>query len=135
MAVQLSTSVRNARLDAIQTAIGTSPILRVYSGSAPANTAASATGTLLAEATLPSTWLNSASSGSITKSGTWQDLAANNNGTAGYFRILESTGTTCHFQGTTTATGGGGDMELNTTTFATNDIFTVTSFTLPDANS
>jgi len=135
MAIQLSATVRNARLDAIPTAIGASAILRVYTGSAPANTGAATTGTLLAEMTLPSTWMAPASSGSSSKSGTWQDMAANNDGTAGYFRIWDSSGTTCHFQGTVTATGNGGDMELNTVTFATNDIFTVTTFTLTDANA
>lgn len=44
MAVQYSTAVRNALLDAIETATGASAKLRIYTGSAPANCAAAATG-------------------------------------------------------------------------------------------
>lgn len=135
MTVQLSTAVRNARLDSIETTIGTSPLLRVYTGSMPANAAAASTGTLLAECTLPSDFMAAASSGSKAKSGTWEDTSANNNGTAGYFRIFDSAGTTCHLQGTVTATGGGGDMEVNNTTFASGQAFTVTTFTLTDGNA
>ena len=77
MAVQRSVTARNAALDAFETAVGTAPLLRIYSGSMPANAAASATGTLLAEMTLPSDWLAAASSGSKSKSGTWTDATAN----------------------------------------------------------
>jgi len=49
MAVQLSVTARNARLDAIETAVGTSPILRIRTGAAPANCAAADAGTVLAE--------------------------------------------------------------------------------------
>lgn len=40
MAVQLSVTVRNARLDAIETAVGTSARLKIWTGAAPANCAA-----------------------------------------------------------------------------------------------
>jgi hypothetical protein len=43
MAVQLSTAVRNARLDVIESTIGTSAVLRIRSGSVPANCAAADT--------------------------------------------------------------------------------------------
>lgn len=135
MAIQLSTSVRNARLDAIETAISTAPLLRIYSGAMPANCAAAATGTLLAEMPLPSDWMAAASSGSKAMSGTWQDASANAAGTAGYFRIYEATGTTCHLQGTVTATGGGGDLQLDNTSIASGQSVTITTFSLTDANA
>lgn len=135
MAFQLSTSARNALLDAIETATGTSAILRIYTGSAPANPAAAATGTLLAEATLPSDWMAAASGGTKALSGTWQDASANAAGTAGYFRIWDSPGTTCHMQGTVTATGGGGDMTVDNAVFAVAQVFNVTSFTLTAPNA
>lgn len=135
MTVQLSTAVRNARLDAIETTIGATALLRVYTGAMPADAAAASTGTLLAECTLPADYMAAASSGSKAKSGTWEDTSANNNGTAGYFRIFDNAGTTCHLQGTVTATGGGGDMEVNNTTFASGQAFTVTTFTLTDGNA
>ena len=51
-------------------------------------------------------------------------------GTAAHFEIMDSGGTTCHMQGTVTATGGGGDMEIDNTSIATGQQVTVTAFTL-----
>lgn len=135
MAVQLSTTVRNGRLDNIESTIGTAAMLRIRSGAAPANCATADSGTILAEATLPSDWLAAASSGSKSLSGTWQDASANNTGTAGHFRIYDNAGTTCHMQGSVTATSGGGDMELNNTSIASTQTVTITSFTLTDGNA
>jgi hypothetical protein len=135
MAVQLSTSVRNARLDAIETAVGTSAILKVRTGSAPANCGTADSGTVLATLNLPSDWMAAASGGSKSLSGTWEDLSADNTGTAAHFRLYASDGTTCHLQGTVTATGGGGDMTVDNTSFASGQQFTVTSFTLTDGNA
>jgi hypothetical protein len=135
MAVQLSVAVRNARLDAIETNIGTSAILRIRSGAPPATCATADSGTLLAEMSLPSSWMADAASGSKAISGTWQDLSANAAGTAGHFRIYDSGGTVCGIQGTITATGGGGDMTLDNTSIASGQQVTITSFTLTDANA
>ena len=130
MAFQFSTAARNASLDAIETAIGTAPILRIRSGTVPANCAAARSGTVLASMTLPSDWLAAASGGSKALSGTWQDTAADATGTAGHFEIMDSSGTTCHLQGTVTATGGGGDMTLDNTSIASGQQVTVTGFTI-----
>lgn len=135
MTIQLSTAVRNARLDVIESTIGTTPILRIRSGAAPANCATADSGTVLATLTLPSDWMAAASGGSKALAGTWQDTAADATGTAGHFRIYDSTGTTCHLQGTVTATGGGGDMTVDNTSFASGQQFTVTTFTLTDGNA
>jgi hypothetical protein len=134
MAITLSVGVRNARLDQLETTIGTAPILRIYSGSEPTNITDAPTGTLLAEMTLPSDWLAAASSGQKAKAGTWQDASANATGTAGYFRIRDSGDTTSHMQGTVTATGGGGDLELNNTSINSGQQVTITSFTLTSGN-
>ena len=133
MAIQLSETVRNARLDAIETAIGASPTLEIRSGSAPANCATADSGTVLATLTLPSDWMAAASGGAKALAGTWQDPSADATGTAGHFRVKAST--TCHIQGTVTATGGGGDMTVDNTSFASGQSFTVTSFTLTDGNA
>lgn len=134
MALQLSVAVRNARLDAIETTIGASAILKIRTGAAPADCAAADSGTVLATLSLPSDWMAAASSASKAKSGTWQDLLADATGTAGHFRIYASDGTTCGMQGTITATGGGGDMTLDNTSIATNQPVTVSSFTITDPN-
>lgn len=135
MAVQLSTTVRNARLDVIESTISTAAVLRIYTGAQPANCAAANSGTLLAEMTLPSDWMAAASSGAKALSGTWSDTSANGTGTAAHFRIYESSGTTCHIQGSVTATGGGGDLTLNNTSIASGQAVSITSFTLTDGNA
>jgi hypothetical protein len=135
MSIQLSTSVRNARLDAIETTIGTSPVLKIRTGAAPANCGTADSGTVLATLTLPSDWAAAASSGSKAKSGTWEDTSADNTGTAAHFRLYASDGTTCHMQGTVTATGGGGDLTVDNVSFASAQDFTITGFTLTDGNA
>ena len=130
MSFQFSTTARNAALDAIETAIGASAILKIRSGSAPADCGTADSGTVLATLNLPSDWLAAASGGSKSKSGTWEDTSADAAGTAGHFRIYASDGTTVHMQGTITATGGGGDMTLDNTSIASGQQVTITSFTL-----
>ena len=134
MAIQLSVSVRNARLDQIESTIGTAPTLEIRTGSAPANCAAADTGTVLATMTLPSDWMANAASGSKALSGTWQDLSADATGNAGHFRI--KAGATCHLQGTCTAASGGGDMEISPSVSVTaGQSFTVSTMTLTDGNA
>lgn len=135
MTLQLSIAVRNARLDAIEATIGVTPIMKIRSGAPPANCATAATGTVLATLNLPSDWMGAASSGAKALSGTWSDAAADAAGTAGWFEVLDSGGTNRGMQGTVTATGGGGDMEVDNTIFAAGQPFSVTSFTLNEPNS
>ncbi len=135
MAVKFSVAVRNARLDALETAIGTSAVLKIRSGAAPTNITDADSGTVLATLSLPSDWMANAASGSKAKSGTWQDTSADNTGTAAHFRVYASDGTTQHIQGSITATGGGGDMTVDNTSFATGQSFTITGFTLTDGNA
>lgn len=130
MPFQFSTAARNAALDAIETTAGVSAVLRIRSGTVPANCAAARSGTVLATMTLPSDWMAAASGGTKGLAGTWQDLSADAAGTAGHFEIMDSGLTTCHIQGTVTATGGGGDMTLDNTSIAAAQQVTVTSFTL-----
>ena len=134
MTVQLSVAVRNARLDAIETAIGVSAILKIRTGAQPATCATADSGTVLATCNLPSDYLAAASSGSKAKSGTWEDTSADASGTAAHWRLYASDGTTCHAQGTVTATGGG-DMTVDNVVFAAAQAFTVTGFTLTDGNA
>jgi hypothetical protein len=137
MGIQLAVSTRNARLEAIETEIGASPILKIVTGTVPTDCAMADPGTVLASMTLPPSWMADAGvtvGGRKDKSGTWQDLSADTNGTAGHFRIYESTGTTCKIQGTCALTSGG-DMNLDNLTFTTGDLVTVISFSLTDGNA
>lgn len=135
MTIQLSTAVRNARLDAIETAVGVSAVLKIRTGSAPANCATADSGTVLATFSLPADWMAAAGSGSKAKSGTWQDTSADATGTAGHWRLYASDGTTCHAQGTCSATGGGGDLELDSVSITAAQQVTITTFTLTDGNA
>lgn len=134
-AFQFSAAVRNAELDAIETAIGTDAVLKIRTGAQPADVATADSGTVLSSVTLPTDWLAAASGGSKSKSGTWSDASADATGTAAHFRIYASDGTTAHIQGDVTITGGGGKMTVDNTSFATGQTFTVTSFTLTAGNA
>lgn len=128
MAFQFSTAARNAALDAIETAIGTSAILKIRTGAAPSDCSQADAGTVLATLNLPSDWLANASAGSKAKSGTWEDTSADATGTAGHFRIYASDGVTCHIQGSCGI--GSGDLQLDNTSLAIGQDVTITSFTL-----
>lgn len=134
MSLQLSVSVRNARLDQIEATIGTAPKLYIFSGAVPANCAAADPSGTLAIITLPSDWMASASSGSKALSGTWSGTGSAG-GTAASFRIKDNGAVTTHMQGSVTATGGGGDMTLDNTSIANGQTITVTTFTLTDGNA
>lgn len=133
MAVQLSVAVRNAELDAIETAIGTSAVLKIRTGAQPANVAAADSGSVLATLTLPSDWLAAAGSGQKAKAGTWEDTSADASGTAGHFRIYASDGTTAHIQGSVGQ--GSGDLSLDNVTIVAGQKITITGFTLTAGNA
>lgn len=130
MAVQLSDTVRNARLDAIEVAIGVSPTLEIRTLAPPANCAAADVGSVLATLALPSDWMAAASGGTKAKLGTWQDLSADSGGTAAHFRI--KAGATCHVQGTCGLSAA--DMILDSINFTAGQQFSINAFSFLDAN-
>lgn len=117
---QYSVAVRNGMADAWEAVIGVSAKVRLYTGGKPADCAAAATGTLLVEWPLAPDWAAAASGGVKSLSATPVLVNALAAGTAGYYRIYDSTGTTCHEQGTVTAPGGGGDAILDNPTLTIN---------------
>ena len=136
MAIQLAVSTRNARLDAIETDLGASPLLELRTGAAPADCAAADSGTLLASIELPADAMTAAANGSKAKNGTWQGTggAGAGSGTnAGHFRLKTSGGAT-KAQGSVTATSGGGDMTLDNINIANTQAVSISGFTLTDAN-
>lgn len=134
MAIQLSVAVRNARLDAIESTIGTSARLLIYSGAVPANCAAADPSGLLATLVLPSDWMSAAAAGVKALLGTWTGTGSAA-GNAASFRIKDSGLVACGLQGTVTATGGGGDMTVDNVSIANGQTINVTSFNLTDANA
>ena len=92
MTLGFATGLRNARADAITTFAGGSCFFRLYSGTRPA-TGGTVT-TLLAELVCNATFAPAASGGVLTLNAITIDASADNSGTATWFRIVKSDGTT-----------------------------------------
>ena len=115
MPLRLSDSVRNAKVDAAVDLldVGGAGSIKIYTGSQPATPATAASGTLLATITLANPAFGSSSAGSaaLTDPASVNAVAT---GTAGWARFADGAGTT-RFDGTVTATAGGGVVELSST--------------------
>ena len=138
MALQYGATLRTAQCDAIASTVAASALLRLYSGSAPADCATGPSGTLLCEMALPATWMAAAANGVVAKTGTWSGTGAAGAGggtNAGYWRLYNNAGTVCHAQGNVTASGGGGDMTLDNISIAQNQTVTINSFQITAGNA
>lgn len=135
MALQYSVALRNAQLDAIETVVGTSAVLKLRTGAPPADVATADSGTVVATMNLPSDWMAAASGGSKAKSGTWEDTSADNAGTIGHWRLYQSDGTTCHAQGTVTNTGGGGDLTVQNVIVTAGQAISISSWSFAAGNA
>jgi hypothetical protein len=133
MAIQLSTAVRDARQNAIETAVGTSAVIKIRTGAPPANCAAADSGSVLATISLQSDWAAASASGTKAFQGTMSDASADASGTAAHFRLYASDGTTCHMQGTVGTSGA--DLNLSSVSITAGDPVTITSFTTTDGNA
>jgi hypothetical protein len=135
MAVKYSATLRNAQLDAITGAsgIGASGLLRIYSGTRPANVAAAITGTLLAELTLNATFAAAASAGVLTANAITGDTSADSTGTASHFRIWKAGGATAVIDGDVGTAGS--DLNLTTTSIVATQPVNVTSLTITAGNA
>jgi len=130
MALGFVANLRNARADAITTFVGASGKFRIYSGTRPA-TGGTAT-TQLAELTLNATFASAASGGVLTLNAITQDSAADATGTASWFRLLKSDGTTIVMDGDVGTSGS--DLNLTTTSITVGQPVSVTSFVLTEGN-
>lgn len=138
MALQFSETVRNARLNAFESSIGTTPKLQLLDGSLPADCATADAGTILCQMTLPSDWMSNAAAGVKSLLGTWEGTGAAAAGAginATHFRLLNSAGTICHCQGNVTITGGAGPMEIDDLEIIEDQPVTVTAFALTEGNA
>jgi hypothetical protein len=130
MALGYVTTLRNAQLDAITTAIGTSGKLRIYDGTRPA-TGGTAT-TLLAELPLSATAAPAASGGVLTLNAITTDASADATGTATWFRIVTSANAAVVDGSVGTS---GADLNLNSTSLTAGGSVAVTSFTITAGNA
>lgn len=127
MALQYSTTHRTNSMSDIATQAGTSALLKIWTGSPPANCATTDSGSLLATLTCNVSALGTASGGVLTFNAITSN-AASGAGTAGYFRIYPSaaTGTNAVLQGLVGTSGS--DLNLNTTTISIGLTVAVTNF-------
>jgi hypothetical protein len=127
MALAYSTTLRNAMLDAITTAIGASGLLRVYDGTRPASGGAATT--LLAQLALSATAAAAAASGVLTFNAITQDSSADATGTATWFRVTTSGGTFV-IDGNVS----GAELNLVPTSITATQPVSVSSFVITEGN-
>ena len=130
--IRFVTAVKNSALDTIKTAIDAGAgagTIKIYTGTQPTSPAdAITTQTLLGTLTFSDPCGTSAS-GTLTMSAITQDSAADATGTATWARIADSTGATvCDVD--VTATGGGGTLQFNTTSFVIGGPILISAFTI-----
>lgn len=130
MAIAYSTALRNARADAITTAVGTSGLVRIYDGTRPATGGAATT--LLAELACTATFAPAASGGVLTVNAVANDASANATGTATWFRVVTSGGTAV-IDGDVSTTGS--DLNLNTTSIVAGGPVAISSFVITEGNA
>ncbi len=122
MALAYSSTVRNAMLDAITTAIGSNGLLRIYDGSRPAS--GGTVTTKLAELALSAT----AAARNLAE---WFERATEAEGTATWFRVTTSGGT---FVIDGSVGTSGSDLNLTTTSIVATQPVSVTSFVITEGN-
>jgi hypothetical protein len=134
MALGFNSTMRSNRADQItarQDGGSGAALLRIYDGSRPA-TGGTAT-TLLAELTLSDPSASAASSGTLTYSAITADSSANATGTATWFRIVQSDGSTHVMDGSVGTSGS--DLNLNTTSIVSGAQVSISSFVLTEGNA
>lgn len=132
MALAYATTLRNARLDAIDDAANAgagAALLRIYDGTRPA-TGGTAT-TLLAELTFSDPAFGAAGSGIITASAITQDASANATGTATWFRVVDSSATFVMDGNVGTS---GSDLNMTTTSIVATQPVSCSSFVITEGN-
>lgn len=125
--LQLSTAAQNAEVDALM-ALANTGYIRLYTTAQPAN-ANTAIGaqTLLATLRFGATAFGASSSGTATANAITSDTSAAATGTATWFRVLKSDGTSVLWDGSVgTATA---DLVLNTTSIVTGATVAISSLT------
>lgn len=133
MAIKYDTTTRNNMLDALTTRVGTSGLLRIYNGTRPANVGTAITSqTLLVALTCNASAFAAAASGGVLTANAITNGTAGATGTASWFRLFQSNGTTAIMDGDVSTSGA--DLNLNNTSIATGQTVSVTAFTVTEGN-
>lgn len=135
MAVDLKYAAlaKNAKLDALATYAGTSAKLRIYSGTKPANPDTGiGAATMLSEHTCNASAFAAAASGGVLTANAIGNATAAATGTAAWYRLWKSNGTTPVLDGTVgTATS---DMILDNTSINSGQTVAISSLTITEGN-
>lgn len=124
---KLTNLAANAEADAVAALCNTG-ILRIYDGTQPATAdTAITTQNILAELTMSATAFGASVAGVATANAITPDSSANATGTATWFRMFKSDGTTAVFDGSVGASGC--NLNLNSTAIQSGAQVSVTSFT------
>lgn len=134
MTIGMSTTLRNARLDAIATQAGSAAVLTIYSGTRPATGGAITSQVALATFTMGSPFAPASSGGvlSPTLPSATTGTAGAGAGTAATWARLTTSGAT--FVMDFSVATSGADINLNTTTISTGVSVSITSASLTDGN-
>ncbi len=130
MTFRLATDTRNKACDAIVDDIdagGGAGTLQVRTGTQPTNVGDAAQGTLLGTLTWSNPAFGASSTGTATASAITSDSSADNSGTAGHFRILDSAGN-IHSDGTCGL--GTGDLSFDNNVIVAGGVIACSSFTI-----
>ena len=127
--IKVSTQAANVKADAWATAMNAG-IIRIYQGAKPAtgNTALGGS-LLLGELTFGNPAFGAAVAGLLTANAITKDASADNTGTAQFYRLFQSDGTTPMGDGTCGLAGGGFDLEMPNTSITQFGEITCTGFT------
>lgn len=132
MATRIPTATRNAIADAVVDRLDAGAgagYIEIRSGSQPATGDTAASGTLLATHTLSDPAFGAAASGVATAAAIGDDVSIDATGTAGWFRAYDSDADAV-IDGSVTATGGGGDMQLDSVSLIAGGTSSITAWTV-----
>jgi hypothetical protein len=129
MAIQYSLTHRTNAMSTLNTDIGANAVIKVFTGTAPANCGTADTGTLLVTFAGNAGGFGSAASQVLTASAVASATAAGT-GTAGYFRIYPSAATTTNAVVQGTCGLSAADMILTNTSIVTGQTCNFTSLTV-----
>lgn len=128
-------SIRNAMLDTITARAGNAALLRIYDSTGtgrPVTGGAVTTQVLLAELTCGTPFAPASVAGVLTANAITQDASANATGTATWFRIVQSDGTTFVLDGNVGTSGS--DLNLTTTSIVITQPVSISSFVITEGN-
>lgn len=131
--IKLPDAFRQTRADTWATRVGNAGKLRIYTGSQPADADTAASGTLLAEFTLGSPFAPGASGEGVVSPTLPSNVNASATGTAAWFRIVQSNGTTVVCDGTVGTSAS--DINLVTTSITSGQPVSITSWTITEGGA